>query len=106
MHNVTKLAIAASIGFCLLTPYANATEQTLTLTLGGQFCEFYPTELTAGLKGVKGVTDVDLTTMKDHAIVKTDGTVKIADLVAAVKNVKGTKLGIHWFCTAEPKFGS
>lgn len=101
MHNVTKLFIAAAIGFGLMTAYADAAEQNMTLTLGGRFCEFYPNELTASLKGVKGVSDVDLTSMKGHAIVKTDGTVKDADLVAAVRNVKGTKMGIDWYCTAE-----
>lgn len=101
MRNVIKLAIAAVFGFGLLTAYAGAAEQTVTLTLGGRFCGFYPTELTAGLKGVKGVTDVDLKTTKDHAIVKTDGTVKVADLVSAVNNVKGTNFGVHWYCKAE-----
>jgi hypothetical protein len=80
---------------------AFAAEQKITLMLGGRFCEFYPKELTDALMAVKGVTGVDLKGMKGHAIVMLEKTVTPETLVAAVKAVKGTKMGVEWYCTAE-----
>jgi hypothetical protein len=59
-------------------------------------------------KSVKGnavdpiiAEDGDLTSMKGHAIVAHDGSVKPETLVAAVKGVNDTKMGRQWYCTAE-----
>ncbi|MBM4120992.1 MAG: hypothetical protein FJ249_00135 [Nitrospira sp.] len=79
-----------------------AAGKPITLMLGGTFCEFYPKELTEALMKVKGVKGVDLKSLKGHALVEHDGSVKPEGLVAAVKGVKGTKMGLEWFCTAEP----
>lgn len=81
--------------------FVQAAENKTTLMLGGKFCEFYPKELTDALTAVKGVKGVDLKSLKGHVIVAHDGTVKPETLVAAVKAVKGTKMGIEWYCTAE-----
>jgi hypothetical protein len=50
---------------------------------------------------VKGVIGVDLKSMKGHAIVTHEKAVTPEALVAAVKAVKGTKMGVEWYCTAE-----
>jgi len=81
---------------------AAATGKPITLMLGGKFCEFYPKELTEALMKVKGVKGVDLKSLKGHALVEHDGSVKPEGLIAAVKGVKGTKMGMEWYCTAEP----
>jgi periplasmic mercuric ion binding protein len=83
------------------SPRSEAADQQITLMLGGSFCEFYPKDITDALMKVKGVTEVDLKSMKGHAIVSHDGTAKSEDLVAAVNDVKGEKMGIKWYCTAE-----
>lgn len=101
MGNITKLMIAVVFGISLVTVPAGATEQKTTLMLGGKFCDFYPKEITTGLMAVKGVKAVDLKSMKGHAVVTHDGSVKPEALVSAMKGVKGTKMGMEWFCTAE-----
>jgi copper chaperone CopZ len=78
-----------------------AADQQVTLMLGGKFCEFYPKQVTEALMKVKGVKAVDLQSMKGHAIVSHDGTVKTEDLVAAVNGVKGERMGVEWYCTAQ-----
>ncbi|MEW6543450.1 MAG: cation transporter [Nitrospirota bacterium] len=78
-----------------------AEGKTIVLMMGGRFCEFYAKELTEALKAVKGVKAADLKSVKGHARVTHDGSVKPEALVAAVKGVKGTKMGMEWHCTAE-----
>ncbi len=97
MIHVALLALALS---CQAEP-VRAAEHKTTLMLGGKFYEFYPTEITNALTAVKGVKEVDLKSLKGHVIVAHDGTVKPETLVAAVKAVKGTKMGIEWYCTGE-----
>jgi mercuric ion binding protein len=101
MHNIIKLMIAVTVVISFVSAQAGAAEQKVTLMLGGKFCEFYPKEITDALMGVKGVTGVDLKSMKGHAIVMHDGSVKPEVLVETVKGVKGTKTGMEWYCTAE-----
>jgi hypothetical protein len=36
-------------------------------------------------------------------LVDHDGRVNVDALLGAVKGVKGTKMGVEWFCTAEPR---
>jgi copper chaperone CopZ len=100
MRRVLSLAVVVMLGMGVLMQ-AQAADQKLTLMLGGKFCDFYPKEITDALMKVKGVTGVDLKSMEGHAIVTTDGTVKPEDLVSAMKGVKGTKMGVEWYCTAE-----
>ncbi|HTP42615.1 MAG TPA: cation transporter [Nitrospiria bacterium] len=99
-HLMASLIPPVVLGVLLLTAPAGAAEQKTVLMLGGKFCEFYPKELTAALKAVKGVTSVDLESMKGHVIVTHDGTVKPETLINAVKSVKGTRMGINWYCDA------
>jgi len=80
---------------------AVAADQKVTLMLGGKYCEFYPKQVTDALIKVKGVKAVDLQSMKGHAVVEHDGSVKEDQLLQAIKGVKGTKGGVEWYCTAE-----
>jgi mercuric ion binding protein len=102
MRRMTTFGLAMVFGMGLLVSAAGAADPSVMLMLGGKFCDFYPKEITAGLMAVKGVKAVDLQSMKGHAVVTHDGSVKPETLVAAVKGVKGTKMGMEWFCTAEP----
>jgi periplasmic mercuric ion binding protein len=101
MRSGTTLLITAALAISLMAAPVGAADQTVTLMLGGKFCEFYPKELTDALTAVKGVKAVDLKSMKGHAVVTHDGSAKPEALVAAVKGVKGTKMGMEWYCTAE-----
>ena len=101
MNSITKLVIAMAFGVALIAAQVEAADQKTTLMLGGKFCEFYPKEITDAVMGVKGVKTVDLKSMKGHAVVTHDGTVKPETLVTAMKGVKGTKMGMEWYCTAE-----
>ena len=78
-----------------------AADRQVMLMLGGKDCEFYPKQVTDALMKVKGVKSVDLQSMKGHAVVSHDGTVRPEDLVAAVSVVKGEKMGVKWYCAAE-----
>jgi mercuric ion binding protein len=101
MVNKIKLIIVVAVLLGLASTQADAADEKVTLKLGGRFCGYYPKEITEALTGVKGVEGVDLKSMKDHAVVTHDGSVKPESLVEAMKGVKGTKLGIEWYCTAE-----
>jgi len=101
MRNSTLVIIATSFAVSLAVMPAAAAEQKTVLMLGGKFCDFYPKEITDALTAVKGVKAVDLESMKGHAVVTHDGNVKPESLVAAMKGVKGTKMGMEWYCTAE-----
>lgn len=96
-----SLASATALAVVLAVVPAGAAGQKLTLMLGGEFFEFYPKEITAALSAIKGVKAVDLKSMKGHAVVEHDGSVKPEALVGAMKNVKGTKMGMEWYCSAE-----
>jgi copper chaperone CopZ len=85
----------------MLNNQIQAADQQVTLMLGGQYCEFYPKQVTDALMKVKGVKSVDLQSMKGHAVVEHDGSVKEDQLVQAIKGVKGTKGGVEWYCDAE-----
>ena len=101
MRNSTTLILAAAFVVGLAVMPATAAEQKTTLMLGGKFCDFYPKEITDALTAVKGVKAVDLKSMKGHAVVTHDGSVKPEAFVTAMKSVKGTKMGMEWYCTAE-----
>ncbi len=79
---------------------AVAEEKTVTLKLGGKFCEFYLGDVEKALKDVSGVQSVDLKSKKGHVVVTVrDGKVSPNDLAAAVNGVKGE----GWHCKAEVK---
>jgi copper chaperone CopZ len=100
MNTSTKLIAPVVLGFLLLSTGAHAAAQKTVLMLGGNSCEFYLDDVAKALTAVKGVTGVDLKSMKGHVVVSHDGTVKTETLIAAVKNVKGTKGGAEWHCDA------
>lgn len=81
----------------LLALPAQATEQKVTLMLGGKFCESYLGDVSDALKKVPGVKNVDLKSMKDHAVVTVDEQAKPDQLATAVNAVKGD----GWHCTAK-----
>ena len=81
----------------ILAGPAFAAEQKVTLMLGGKFCDSYTGEVEKALKKVSGVKAVDFKSMKGHAIVTADASVKPKDLVSAVNAVKGD----GWNCQAD-----
>jgi hypothetical protein len=102
MRIISTFVLAVLLGAAIPHVQAAKPKETKeTLMLGGRFCEFYPKELTDALMAVPGVKAVDLKSMKGHVIVIHDGNVKLETLVAAVKGVKGSKVGVEWYCTAE-----
>ena len=77
---------------------ALAAEQKVTLMLGGKFCDAYLGEVSSALNKVDGVKNVDLKSMKGHAVVTIDGEkAKPAQLAKVVNGVKGD----GWHCTGE-----
>ncbi|HJR77633.1 MAG TPA: heavy-metal-associated domain-containing protein [Nitrospiraceae bacterium] len=75
-----------------------AAEQKVTLMLGGKFCDLYLGEVSNALTKIDGVKNVDLKSMKGHAIVTIDGEkTKPAQLAKAVNGVKGD----GWHCAGE-----
>jgi len=88
---------AVILGMMLGSHSAWAADQKVTLMLGGKFCDMYPDVVHAALKKVAGVKAVDLKSMKGHAVVTGDGTVKPDQLTTAVNGLKGD----GWSCKAE-----
>jgi mercuric ion binding protein len=75
-----------------------AAEQKVTLMLGGKSCDLYLGEVSDTLRKLDGVKNVDLKSMKGHAIVTIDSDkTKPANLAKAVNGVKGD----GWYCTGE-----
>ncbi len=96
-NNAIRILSAASIALMFIASPVHAAEQKTVLKLGGNYCEFYPKDITAALKGVKGVTGVDLSSKPGNAVVTHDASATADQLVAAVNGVKGAQ----WFCTGE-----
>lgn len=69
----------------------------VTLTLGGENCEFYLGAVEEALKKVQGVQTVDLKSQKGQALVITDGTVKPKQIAQAVEVLSGE----GWNCEAD-----
>ena len=98
MHQIKAFILSVMFGLILCSAPVWAAEQKTTLMLGGQFCDSYLGEVETALKKVAGVKGVDLKSMKGHAIVTGEtGTVKTAQLTAAVNALKGE----GWHCKAE-----
>ena len=99
---MSKLGIAVLMGLIIgssgSTASAGAAEQKVTLMLGGKFCDAYLGDVSEALKKVGGVKEVDLKSMKGHAVVTVDsGKTKPDQLATAVNGVKGD----GWHCTAQ-----
>ena len=86
-----------TIIFAFYAVQLNAADQKTILALGGNYCDFYPKEITRALMAVKGVKAVDVNIMKGHVVVTHDDSVTPESLVEAVKGVEGDE----WYCTAE-----
>lgn len=90
------ISMAMIVGAGLGTGFAG--EQKVTLMLGGKFCDAYLGDVSEALKKVPGVKEVDLKSMKGHAVVTVDGgKAKPDQLATAVNGVKGD----GWNCTAQ-----
>ena len=93
------------IGFvcmALVTGYGSwveaATERTVMLMLGGQYCDLYLGDVESALKKIAGVKAVDLKSMKGHAVVTLEGDkATTKQLAEAVNGVKGE----GWHCSAQ-----
>jgi mercuric ion binding protein len=98
MRSGTTLLITAAFAISLMAAQVGAADRTVTLMLGGKFCDSYLDDVDGALKKVAGVKSVDLKSMKGHAVVKVEpGKAKPEQLVAAVNGVKGS----GWNCMAE-----
>ena len=75
-----------------------ATERTVMLMLGGQYCDLYLGDVESALKKIAGVKAVDLKSMKGHALETLEGDKATAkQLAEAVNGVKGE----GWHCSAQ-----
>lgn len=75
-----------------------ATERTVMLMLGGQYCDLYLGDVESALKKIAGVKAVDLKSMKGHAVVTLEGDkATTKQLAEAVNGVKGE----GWHCSAQ-----
>lgn len=97
-----RIAMAVIISMAMIVGSgigtAFASEQKVTLMLGGKFCDAYLGDVSEALKKVTGVKEVDLKSMKGHAVVTVDsGKAKPEQLATAVNGVKGD----GWNCTAQ-----
>jgi len=96
MKTIRTLVLGV-VALALLYLPVFAAEQKVTLMLGGKFCDSYLGDVESALKKVSGVKSVDVKSMKGHAIVTADASVKPKDLVTAVNGVKGD----GWNCKAD-----
>lgn len=102
MNSIVKIVIPIIIWSALMVTPAPAAEQKAVLMITGKSCLSHPKEITDALLGVKGVKTVDLSSMKGHAVVTHDGTVKPEALIEALKKAKGKDgMGMEWACDAE-----
>jgi mercuric ion binding protein len=95
----TFITLGCLIGcVCAMAIPAFAGEETITLMLGGKFCDGYVGDVEHALRRVPGVKTVDFKRMKGHAVVTDEsGKVKPEQLATAVNGVKCES----WYCTGE-----
>jgi copper chaperone CopZ len=94
--------LASAVLFIMVIPgglgSAYGADQSVTLMLGGKFCDAYLGDVRDALVKVAGVKTVDLKSMKGHAVVTVDGSkVKPDQLAQVVNGVKGD----GWHCTGQ-----
>ena len=78
-----------------------AESKSVTLNLGGKFCEFYPDDISAALKKLPGVQAVDAKQGQKFVVVQYDGAQVAPDkMVTAIKGVKQEGM---WHCDATVK---
>lgn len=97
MHHPRLFVCAMAAALALASLSVEAAEQKVTLMLGGTSCDLYADAVKGALKKVGGVKGVDMKSLKGHAIVTGDGSVKPEQLTAAVNGLKGD----GWQCQAE-----
>ena len=102
MYNRSYFVLLILLGVTIFSmPGCGETTETnptkVTLKLGGENCEFYLGAVEEALKKVKGVQTVDLQSQKGQALVITDGTLKVGQVVSAVDGLSGD----GWNCEAE-----
>ncbi len=86
------------LGVLLIGAEVQGADDTVTLMLGGKFCEVYLDDVEHALRKIAGVKTIDFKAIKGHAVVVVEaGKVTPGQLVAAVNRVKGS----GWFCAAE-----
>lgn len=92
------LAAIMMISVGCLEQAQGATEQKITLMLGGSYCDLYLGEVESAVKKMPGVKAIDLKSMKGHVIVTVESEkVTAKQLEAAVSGVKGE----GWQCYAK-----
>ena len=98
MVNRYAMMIVTCASLMLAAGPGQAATETVTLKLGGQFCDVYLGEVEEALKKVPGVTAVDFKARRGHAVVTGQaGTMKTGKIVDAVNALKGD----NWQCKAE-----
>ncbi|MCP9473262.1 MAG: cation transporter [Nitrospira sp.] len=98
MRGIVAAIIVTGVWCGALELAQAATEQRITLMLGGSYCDLYLGEVESAVKKVSGVKAVDFKSMKGHAVVTVEGDKATAkQLEAAVNGVKGE----GWHCHAE-----
>jgi len=95
----TFITLGCLIGFaCAMAMPVFADEETVTLMLGGKYCDADEDNVQDALTKVPGVKTVDLKSMKGHAVVTIEsGKIKPEQLASVVNGVKGDS----WYCKGE-----
>ncbi len=83
------------MGLFLSMSGVHAAEKTVTLSLGGQYCSYYPDDIRHALSKVPGVSSVHFNADKSKVII-TGKKLSAENLVSAVNKVKGD----GWNCEA------
>ncbi len=101
LHWLTLAFVVALLGLgnsaCSNNSEPEKRPTHITLILGGENCEFYLGAVKTALNKLKGVKEVDLSTQKGQAVIKTDGTLQSSQIVDAVNSLSGE----GWNCEAE-----
>ena len=102
MLKLVRFFSAVSICLSLGVTHATAaSEKSVTINLGGSFCEFYPNEITAALKKLPGVKSVDAQNRQKFIVVHfEDGKVTTDQMITTLKGVKQEGM---WHCDGSVK---
>ncbi len=97
MSNLIRFlaAISICVGFGM-TQASASSEKSVTINLGGKFCEFYPNEIAAALKKLPGVKSVDAQDRRKFVVVQFDDSKVTTDqMITALRGVKQDGM---WHC--------